>query len=85
MDYCDAVGPPNGGSVRKGELVSEKLVMLAILPAVTLVIMLGWIWLLTTGRQSIKMSLKGFGLTIELATNHKGTVDAPVSNHLGNS
>lgn len=65
--------------------MSEKLVMLAILPAMTLVIMLGWIWLLTTGRQSIKMSLKGFGLTIDLATNHKGTNDVPVSNNLGNS
>lgn len=63
--------------------MSEKLIMLAILPVMTLIVMLGGIWLLTTGRQSIKMSLKGFGLTIELTTNHKGTTDATTSHHTG--
>lgn len=65
--------------------MSEKLVMLAILPAVTLIILLGWIWLLTTGRQNIKMSLKGFGLTVDLATNHKGNADASDSSNISNS
>lgn len=48
--------------------MSEKLLLLAILPVVTLLITLGWVWLLTSGRQSVTLSLQGLGLRVELTT-----------------
>lgn len=52
--------------------MSEKILLLAILPVVTLVITLGWLWLLTTGQRSISLSLKGLGLEIKLSSSKNG-------------
>lgn len=54
----------------------EKLFLLALLPVVTLIIFLGWAWVITTGKKSTKISLKGLGLSIEVTsatweTTHK--------------
>lgn len=46
----------------------EKLVLLALLPVVTLIIFLGWAWVITTGKKSTKLSLKGLGLSIEVTS-----------------
>lgn len=48
--------------------MSEKLVLLALLPVVTLIIFLGWAWVITTGKKSTKLSLKGLGLSIEVTS-----------------
>lgn len=53
--------------------MSEKLLLLAILPVVTLIITLGWVWLLTSGRQSVTLSLHGLGLRVELTTLKDGS------------
>lgn len=55
----------------------EKLVLLALLPVVTLIIFLGWAWVITTGKKSTKLSLRGLGLSIEVTSatwesTHKG-------------
>lgn len=46
----------------------EKIVLLAILPVVTLIIFLGWAWVITSGKKSTKLSLKGMGLSIEVTS-----------------
>lgn len=46
----------------------EKLVLLALLPVVTLIIFLGWAWVITTGKKSTKLSLRGLGLSIEVTS-----------------
>lgn len=46
----------------------EKLILLALLPVVTLIIFLGWAWVITTGKKSTKLSLKGLGLSIEVTS-----------------
>lgn len=46
----------------------EKLALLALLPIVTLLIFLGWAWVITTGKKSTKLSLRGMGLSIEVTS-----------------
>lgn len=46
----------------------EKLVLFALIPIVVLVIFLGWAWVITTGKKSTKLSLRGMGLSIEVTS-----------------
>lgn len=65
-------------------VMSEKLLLLAILPVVTLVITLGWVWLLTSGRQTVTLSLHGLGLRVELTSikeKEKHGTATTTSNH----
>lgn len=51
--------------------MSEKLLFLAIVPVISLVIMLAWIWLISTGRRSTKLSLHGLGIKIEFCSEEQ--------------
>lgn len=48
--------------------MNEKLVILVLLPLVSLTLFLGWAWLITSGKKSTKLSLRGLGLSIELTS-----------------
>lgn len=61
--------------------MSEKLLLLAVVPLISLVIMLGWIWLISTGRRSTKLSLQGLGIKVEFSSDEQGKDKDAIDNN----
>lgn len=54
-------------------MFGEKLLLLVFAPIITLILVLGWIWLMTTKRRHVSITLKGLGIAISVRA------DTPVS------
>lgn len=52
--------------------METKIVVLLLLPIISLVLILAWSWLILTRQPSVKINLKGFGITISLDNTKRG-------------